>query len=49
MGTGGPWAAVEAMADNANGFNVKEKIIVKIWFHKKRSDVELTQSKQQLK
>jgi hypothetical protein len=34
MGAGGPWAAVEAMADKANGFHAKE-IIAKIGFHKK--------------
>jgi hypothetical protein len=31
MGAGGPWLAVEAMVDNAHGFNVKE-IIAKIGF-----------------
>ncbi len=33
------------MADNAHGFDVKEKIIAKIGFHKKKngSDVELAQ------
>jgi hypothetical protein len=36
MGAGGPWAAVEAMADNAHGFSVKGKIIAKIRFNKKK-------------
>ncbi len=27
--------AVEAMADNAHGFNVKEILVAKIGFHKK--------------
>jgi hypothetical protein len=34
MGAGGPWTAVEAIADNAHGFNAKE-ITAKIRFHKK--------------
>jgi hypothetical protein len=34
MGAGGLWAAVEAMADNAHGFDDKE-MIAKIRFHKK--------------
>jgi hypothetical protein len=33
---GGPWAAVEAMADNTHSFNDKEKIIAKIRFHHKK-------------
>ena len=47
MGTGGPWAVVEAMADNAHGFDAKE-IIAKIGFHQKKqkngNDLELAQS-----
>jgi hypothetical protein len=36
MGAGGPWAAVEAMVNNAHGFDVKEIIIAKIRFHQKK-------------
>jgi hypothetical protein len=38
MGVGWPWVAVEAMVDNAHGFDVKE-IIVKIRFHQKKMEV----------
>jgi hypothetical protein len=41
MGAGVPWAAVEAMADNAHGFDAKEKIIAVL---PKKSDLELGQS-----
>ncbi len=34
MSAGGPWAGVEAMADNTHGFDVKETV-AKIGFHKK--------------
>jgi hypothetical protein len=51
MGAGRPWEGIEAMADNARGFNVKETV-TKIGFHKKNKknggDVELAQ-KQLLK
>jgi hypothetical protein len=35
-GTEEPWAAVEAMVDNAHGFDVEEKIIAKMRFHQKK-------------
>jgi hypothetical protein len=41
MGAGGPWAVVEAMADNAHGFDAKE-IIAKIGFQKKHKKMEVT-------
>jgi hypothetical protein len=34
-GAGGPWSAVEAMADNAHGFDVKEIPVAKIGLKKK--------------
>ncbi len=44
MGAGGPWLAVEAMVNNAHGFDAKEIPVAKIGFHKKKgSDVELAQ------
>jgi hypothetical protein len=36
MGAGGPWSAVEAMADNAHGIDVKEIPVAKIGFHQKK-------------
>jgi hypothetical protein len=46
-GAGGPWAGVEAMADNAHGFDFKETV-AKIGLHKKEQknggELELAQS-----